>query len=127
MKYAKVTAEQCKDGGLAIILILLLVSWFGDRPVYVGPAIIVLLVTMTRPILFKPFSWVLFGVSSVLERIVSRIILTGVFVVLVTPVGVVRRMLGHDPMALREWHGGQDSSFRDRKHTYAPADLEKQY
>ncbi|MBI5558975.1 MAG: hypothetical protein HY885_15215 [Deltaproteobacteria bacterium] len=127
MKYTEVAEGQCKDGGLAIMLVLLLVSWFGERPVYAGPVIVLLLITMTRPVFFKPFAWLLFGISAVLEKIASRVILTFIFVFMVTPVGIFRKMLGHDPMRLRQWHGSHESAFLDRQHKFTAADLEKQF
>ncbi|MBU4263839.1 MAG: hypothetical protein KKC76_18440 [Proteobacteria bacterium] len=127
MKYVDVTDGQCKDGGLAIMLILLLVAWFGERPVYAGPVIVVLLITMIRPVFFKPLAWLLFRVSAVLEKIASRVILTFIFVFMVTPVGICRKMLGHDPMRLKQWHVSHQSSFQDRKHKFTAADLEKQF
>ena len=64
-------------------------------------AVVVLVVTMTVPLVFRPLSVVWFGFSHVLGTVMSKVLLAAVFYLIVTPVGVVRRLLGHDSLRLR--------------------------
>jgi hypothetical protein len=57
----------------------------------------------------------------------SKVLLAVVFYVIVTPIGVVRRMLGHDSLRLRAFKSGDGSVMRTRGHVFAPGDLEKPY
>lgn len=123
----KVTISQCRDAGLALVLISLILA-YASSPRYLLPAAIVLLVlTMTAPAVFSPFAKVWFGLSHALGTVVSKIILSFVFYLLVTPVGLLRRALGKDPMQLKSWKKGSASVFHERNCTFEPKDLEHPY
>ena len=121
------TSDQCKDSGLAIILILLLTAWIADNNFFLGPAIVVLVLTMTIPKFFKPFAFIWFRFSHFLGGIVSKILLTGVFFILVTPVGEIRRLLGKDSMKTRNWKDNSESVFIDRSSTFDAEDLKRPF
>ena len=86
-----------------------------------------LILTMTWPALFKPLAWVWFGFSHILGSIVSRILLTIVFFVIVTPVGLIRQASGADPMKSTMWKKNMDSVLIDRNHLFTKKDIEKPY
>ncbi len=46
-----------------------------------------------------------------------------VFYCVLTPLALVCRALGYDPMALKQWGKGKESVFVDRNHTYTSAEL----
>ena len=121
------TTEQAKDTGLALILILLLFVQIGKYQFLVLPAIIVLVTTMTWPAILKPLARIWFGFSHLLGTVVSKIILTGIFFLIATPVGLIRKILGADPMLTRQWKKNKESSFTKRDHTYSAQDLRKPY
>jgi len=66
-----------------------------------GLAIAFLLVALIRPTLLKPLNriWFLFGL--LLHRIVSPIVMALLFFAVVTPVGLLMRLFGKDPMQRR--------------------------
>ena len=123
----KITQEQSKDTGLAITLILLLIIWFGKNFNFVPPAILVLVLTMTAPRIFKPLAYFWFGLAHLLGEVVSRALLTVVFFLLVIPVGFLRKLLGKDSMGLKKWAAGQESVFIERNHKFCASDLEKPF
>jgi hypothetical protein len=53
----------------------------------------------------------------------STIMMSIVFFVIVTPVGLVRRMLGRDPLKLRQFKKGKQSVMKDRDHQYTAEDF----
>jgi hypothetical protein len=59
--------------------------------------------------------------------IMSRVLLTMLFFGLVTPLGLLRRLGGADPMQMKKWKKGNDSVFRTRDHTYTAEDIEHPY
>ncbi|MDD5759572.1 MAG: SxtJ family membrane protein [Desulfobulbaceae bacterium] len=127
MRAAKITVGQCKDTGLAILLIALLVISLQRSMALVGPAILVLILTMTAPKLLSPLARLWFAFSHYLGEIVSTILLTIVFFVVVTPMGLIRRLSGKDAMGLTKWRAGRQSVLIKRDHTFSAADLEKPF
>lgn len=88
---------------------------------------LVLVTDMIFPGLFRPIARLWIGISYMVGSVVSRIVLTMVFFILVTPVGVIRQLLGFDPLRLKEWKTGSGSTFKDREHLYQRKDLERPY
>ena len=122
------TKEQAKDTGMALVLIFMLV-WLlrGRRDVYVAAAFVVQLLNMIAPQIFRPAAVVWFGLSLFLGAVISRVILSVVFFAVVTPIGLVRRMLGVDVMKLRAFKAGPTSVMIKRDHTYTGKDIEHPY
>lgn len=122
-----VTREQGKDTGMALVLVLLLLFWWRPNQSYVAGAIAVHLVNMTAPQLFKPAAIVWFGLSHVMGTIVSKVLLAAIFFVVVTPVALVRQMIGADPMQLRGFKKSKQSVMQVRNHTFTAKDIEHPY
>jgi len=120
----KLTVEQCKDSGLALVLISLLCYQAWKLPVFMVLAVLFLLVAMTYPPVFQPFARLWFGLSHAMGTVVSKIILAILFFVLVFPLGLVRRAMGKDSMRIRVWKKGNESVFRVRDHRFEAKDLE---
>ncbi|MEW5981782.1 MAG: SxtJ family membrane protein [Acidobacteriota bacterium] len=87
----------------------------------------VLVADMIWPPIFKPFAVVWFGLADAIGSVTSRIVLSVVFFGLVTPVGLIRRWMGKDPMQLRRFGRDRESVFTVRGHRYTGADLERPY
>ncbi len=121
------TLDQSRDTGLALVLICLLGAHFGHRPRLIPLAIVLLLITMVWPKIFRPLAAVWFGFSHVLGTIMSKVMLSVVFYVIVTPIGVLRRLAGADPLQLRKWKSGGDSVFKIREGRVSSEDLEKPF
>ena len=123
----KKTDSRPKDTGMAAVLILLLVTWFTANLTLVIPAIVVLILTMTVPVVFKPLAVVWFGLANLLGHVVSTVILSVLFFVVLMPIGIVRKAGGADALSLKKWRNGDDSVFVVRDHQYTAGDLEKPY
>jgi uncharacterized membrane protein len=127
MDLKNISKEQSKDTGLALVLILLIVMYVKYRHGLILAAGAVLVLTMTWPLAFKPLARVWFGFSHFLGTIVSKVILSLVFFLIVTPVGLLRKAFGADPMKTGLWKKGDDSVMVDRDHLYSKEDIEKPY
>ena len=68
-----------------------------------------------------------FGLSHVMGTVMSKVLLAAVFYLIVTPVGVVRRLLGHDSLRLRAFKRGDASVLHPRHHVFVAGDLDKPY
>jgi ABC-type nitrate/sulfonate/bicarbonate transport system permease component len=119
--------DRSRDTGLALVLLLLIATLTTGRRGLVTAALVVLVVTMTAPLVFRPLSVVWFGFSNVLGTVMSKVLLAAVFYLIVTPIGVVRRLLGHDSLRLRAFKAGDASVLHARQHVFVPDDLEKPY
>jgi hypothetical protein len=60
-----------------------------------------LLVAVARPRLLRPLNWLWFQLGLLLQRITPPILLGLVFFAVLTPVAIVRRFLGADPLRLK--------------------------
>jgi hypothetical protein len=127
MHQDQITVNQCKDTGLAIILIDLLLVWAHRSIMLVLPAVVILILTMTAPKLLMPFARVWFGFSHYLGKFVSMILFSIIFIAIVTPVGLIRKFSGKDAMGLAHWRAGRQSTFLRRDHVFTPSDLEKPF
>jgi hypothetical protein len=123
----KITVEQCKDSGLALVLICLICYVVWKLATLLILAIVFLVAAMTWPVMFQPFARLWFGLSTALGTVMSKIILAVLFYGLVLPVGLLRRAMGKDAMRLKSWKKGSDSVFRVRGHRFEAKDLEHPY
>ena len=121
------TKEQAKDTGMAMVLICLLLGYWGKLPKFLPLSLALLILTMAWPGAFRPLAGLWFGLSRLLGEIVSRIILTLVFFLLVTPIGLIRRWAKADSLQLRKWKKEDGSVFVEREGVITGKDLENPY
>jgi len=122
-----VTRAQCQDTGMAMVLIFLLLTLAFSREIYLIGAICLHVLNMIAPQLYRPVAILWLGLAHLLGAVVSRIILTIVFLVVVTPIGVIRRMMGIDTLKLKEFKKGVGSVMQERSHRYTAEDIQRPY
>ncbi|NMC50535.1 MAG: hypothetical protein GYA47_14085 [Desulfovibrio sp.] len=125
--WRKATTAQARDTGMAMVLICLLFAQFGGYKAMVPAAMILLLANMISPGLYRPLARVWFGLSHVLGTVMSKLILSLAFFIVLTPVGLVRKLTGKDSLRVACWKKGTDSVFRVRDHTFASSDIEQPF
>jgi hypothetical protein len=124
---AVITPNQVKDSGMALVLICLIL-WFSLKNEFmVIAAVVFLLADMTVPTLFKSFARFWFGLSRIIGANMSKIILSILFFTVVTPVGLVRRLLGKDDLQLGSFKKTTSSVFIRRDHGYTGTDLQNPF
>jgi hypothetical protein len=121
------TTQQCQDTGMAIVLVLLLLALRVERSSVVLAAAVVQVLTMTVPRWFAPLAVVWFAAAHAIGAVVSAILLTVVYAVVVTPVGLVRRLTGKDSLRVKAFKAGTTSVMTERRHVFQPRDLERPY
>ena len=127
MAFRNIGLNEAKDTGLAVILILLIIEYI-KRPGWLTLCTMaVLVLTMTYPAALKPLGSVWFGFSHLLGTVVSKIVLSIIFFLIVTPIGMVRQISGSDPMRNKLWKNGDDSVLVNRDHLYSSEDIQKPY
>ena len=123
----KISKKQNVDTGLAILLILLIITFVGNNLLFVKLMLPVLLITMIYPKLLYPFAVVWLSLSKILGTLLSKIILSVIFVIMVIPIGFFRKMLGKDNLKLREFKKDKTSVFIDRNYLFSAKDLGKPF
>jgi hypothetical protein len=121
------TPEQAKDTGMAMVLICLLLGYWGKFPKFLPVSLVLLILTMAWPSAFRPLAVLWFGLSHLLSRVVSRVILTVVFFLVVTPIAVIRRLWGADALQLKKWKQGRGSVFVVREGPVQGKDMVNPY
>lgn len=121
------TREQAKDTGMALVLICLIVFLVTRQVRFVTFAALLLLLDMIVPALFKLPAKLWFGLSLVLGTVMSKVLLSAIFFLVLTPMGLLRRLLGKDPMRMRQFKKGDGSVFRVRDHAFVAADIEQPF
>lgn len=120
------TKKENVEFGMTLTLILLVISWWFGKQL-VGVSIICLLICLLAPGLYTPFSKIWFGLAKGIELLMSKVILFLIFFFVVTPVAVIRRLLGKDSLYLRSFAKDNRSVWMERLHSYTKNDLEKQF
>lgn len=118
---------QERDSCLALVFLILIFWLFWRVDWLVFAAMAALLLGMVWPSAMRPFAIFWFGLAHALGNVMSRVLLTVVWLALVVPVGLVRRMMGKDSMRLKEWRNGDGSVFVTRDHKYGSEDLQNPY
>ena len=119
--------QKAVDTGMALTLISLIIALATHKPGWVALATALLVLNMTAPKIFGPASKLWFGLSAVLGAVMSRVILTLVFFLVLTPMGLARRAMGKDALKLAAFKQGAGqgagSVFVTRTGAFTPADL----
>ena len=118
-----ISPDQAKDTGMAMVLICLLIVLIGHKQQFLGVAVVVLLINMTKPILFKPLAKIWLGLSHLMGTVMSKIILSILFFGMVTPLGFIRKCLGKDSLQIKKWKKERTSVFRIRDHLIKADDI----
>jgi hypothetical protein len=124
---SKMTKDQSRDTGMAMVLLCLLLSVYLKQQQLVFAAIALHVVNMTLPQVYRPVAVVWLGLAHVLGMMMSKVLLSLVFFAIVTPVGVLRRLAGKDSLKLRAFKASEESVMLTRNHTFASIDIERPY
>ncbi|MCL2123456.1 MAG: SxtJ family membrane protein [Desulfovibrionaceae bacterium] len=123
----KITPLQCRDTCLALTFLLLLIWFFTKNAYPVYAAMLLLLTGMVVPVAMKPPARFWFGLSHLIGQFMSRVLLCIVYLLLVLPMGLARRLLGKDALRLKLWKQSDASCFIERAHVFCAEDLKHPY
>jgi len=115
--------QRAVDTGMALTLICLIVGFIRGTTGWFALATAILVVNMTAPKVFGPAAKVWFGLSALLGAVMSKVILTIIYFLVLTPMGLMRRALGKDTLRLSDFKKGTDSVCVARTGPITPSDL----
>lgn len=124
---SNISKKQASDTGMAMVLILLLLGFFFEDQTFYIWAIPALVINMVFPMFYYPLAFIWLGFAHLLGMIVSRVILTIIYFILVFPVGLFRRLLGKDILQLSGFKKSKTSVMVTRNHIFESTDVEKPY
>lgn len=123
MESNKINRKQTIEFGLVAILVSGVLAYWFDKKSIELVVVALSLITILFPVLFHPFAFLWFGLSRILGTISSAVLLCLIFGLVVTPMGLFRRLLGKDNLRIRQFKKGNHSVFTDRNHQYTAADM----
>jgi hypothetical protein len=91
----------------------------------VGTAVVLVLLSFVAPAIVRPLAdgWAFIGKT--VGRITTPILLTIVFVTVVTPLGLLLRLFGSDPLRLKKDPKASTYWIERKQRTFAPEDFER--
>jgi len=122
-----ISKERAKDAGMAVVLILLILSLLLEKKVLLPCAVAALVINMTAPGFYKLFARFWFMLATFLGTFMSKVLLTIVFGIVVLPVGALYRLFGKDSLQLKQFKKERSSAFRDRTHLFQAEDVRHPY
>lgn len=125
--YKDITREQCKDTGMAIVLILLIIGNATHFKYFLALTIIILVINMIFPTIYRIPALLWYNLSKILGAFVPKILLTIVYFVLITPTAFFFKIIGRDIINIKKFKKNKKSVFRDRNHFFKADDIKHPY
>jgi hypothetical protein len=122
-----ISRDRAKDAGMAVVLILLILDFFLDHFNLLPFAVGALVLNMVAPGIYNFFARFWFLLAELLGTLMSKVLLTIIFGIVVLPVGILYRLFGKDSLRLNQFKKGKGSVFRDRCHQFQPEDIRHPY
>lgn len=122
-----VSKKEASDTGMAMTLICLLLGYFTKNNTYYLAAIPTLVITMALPMFFYPFAIIWLGLTNLLGIVVSRVLLSVVYVLFLMPVGIIRRMMGKDSLNLNGFKKDKGSVMINRDIEFTVNDIKNPF
>ena len=111
--------KDIRSFGITIGIILFIISgllMYYNKEIYQVIGIIALTfigLGLIIPVVLKPFYFVWMTFAAILGWIMTRVILSLVFYLIITPIGLLARLLGEDFLALKKTESDSHWNYRD--------------
>jgi Saxitoxin biosynthesis operon protein SxtJ len=118
-----ISKKEASDTGMAMTLLCLLLGVYTKNNDFYIAAIPALVITMAFPMFYYPFAIIWLGVTNLLGMVVSRILLSIVYIVILLPMGIIRRAMGKDTLNLTGFKKDSKSVMVIRNHEFTAKDI----
>lgn len=123
----KITKDQSRDTGMAMVLLFLLIFLGRKKEGWLFVAMALHVINMIVPNIYKPIAVLWLGLSDLLGAVTSKILLGLLFFIVVTPIGIFRKLAGKDSLKLRAFKKSRESAMLTRNHMFSAKDIENPY
>jgi hypothetical protein len=118
-----ISREQTKEFGMLTVVVMSFLAFYLRQNNLSVVIFVLALLTLLFPVIFYPFALVWFGLSKVMGKISTGILLGVVFFIVVVPVGLIRKMLRLDGLKIKQFKKTTDTVLANREHIYVDSDL----
>lgn len=122
---------------MAFVLIALIIAFFTKSSTWIVASIVLLVINMTYYKFYKYIALLWYGLSNLLGMVSSKVLLTLIFVFVITPIGFLRKIMGlfssktdtpkFDSMKIKQFKLGKKSVFINKNKLYTKKDLSNPY
>lgn len=118
-----ISRQQNTEFGLVLVLVCCLSAYFTNETLFLVAAIVLCLIALLKPDIFTPVARIWFKLSEALEGFTSILLLSIIFLCIVTPVAYIRRMSKKDSLQLHAFKRDKQSVLTERDHLFEKSDL----
>ncbi|MBP6024299.1 SxtJ family membrane protein [Ferruginibacter sp.] len=122
-----ISKKEASDTGMAMTLICLLLGYFTQNVIYYKIAIPVLVINMAFPMFYYPFAIVWLGLTNLLGMVISKVLLSVVYILFLMPMGLIRRAMGKDSLNLTGFKKSKDSVMITRDIEFTANDIKNPF
>ena len=123
----RISPKHCTETGIAFALLFVLAGLFTGGGVWYKVAAAILFLDLAVPEVFRPFAFFWFNLSYWMGFVTSRILLSGIFIFLIVPVALIRKVRGKDRLMLKEFKKSTATAFAVRNIKFKADHLNRMY
>ena len=112
---------------MIILAIVLMISQSNLHIYFLSFAILIILMAVIRPNLLKWFYFIWMSLALIIGYIMTRVILTLIYIIMFAPAGIVIRLLRKDPLKEKFIPEAKTYWIPKDKQVFLPENAEKQY
>lgn len=121
------TSEMSSKAGLSFVLFFLFLEILFQTGYFYKIAFLMLILNLLAPKVLYPFTIMLTRLSKLIGKFISMFLLTFIYISLVVPVGVFRKIISKDLMQMRIFKKSSLSVMFTRNQTFNSTDIAKPY
>ena len=132
IKNIQIKKTDLRKFGITVGFILLIIAgllfWKENESFHVSLTIGIILCSLSiaLPIILKPIFWIWMICAILIQWIVTRIILSAIYYLIITPVGLIGRLLGKQFIELK-WNSNNSTYWNYRLNKSEVGDYKKQF
>jgi hypothetical protein len=123
----QISPKHCTEAGIVMALLMILSGLFTGSVVFYKLTALALFLDLAVPKAFWPFAFCWFNLSVWLGYITSRILLSVIFVLIIIPVAIFRKLGGKDKLMLKEFKKSTSTVFTERNIKFGADHLNTTY
>jgi hypothetical protein len=120
---SNISKQQTREFGMLTVLVTSFLELYLKQNNLTAVVFSLTLITLLFPVVFYPFAVCWFGLSRIMGVISTWILLCAVFLIIVIPISLVRKMIGSDALKIKQFKKSRRSVMTDRNHVFMDSDL----